>query len=113
MKVNLTIPGKPPTKLRARKGRGGFYTPKETKQAMNKIALYGIAKGKKLEGNLKLTLRAYYRTKKHGDLDNIIKVIMDSCQGIIFENDLQIKEIYAILKTEQDNERTEIEIEEI
>lgn len=49
---------------------------------------------KPLTGDLKVWL-TFCRPRKHGDLDNLIKVVLDSLEGAAYENDSQIAEIEA------------------
>ena len=48
-------------------------------------------KGTPLTNNLTVLLLAYFKNKKHCDLFNLPKGAMDALQGVIFENDSQIK----------------------
>jgi len=75
---------------------------------------WGIAANAlKLEGPLKLTAKFYFKDKRHGDLDNIVKAILDGLQyGNAFDNDKQVLSITAEIKYD-DDERTEIMIEEM
>lgn len=47
-----------------------------------------------LTGNVKVSMDLY-RPARRGDLDNRIKILLDSLEGIAFENDSQIIEIHA------------------
>jgi len=48
-------------------------------------------KGKILKGDLEIYLKAYFKDKRHCDITNLFKGTMDALQGIVFENDRQIK----------------------
>jgi Holliday junction resolvase RusA-like endonuclease len=58
------------------------------------LQCYGAMPSRLLEGPLKIEFRAYRKTKR-GDLDNIFKVLGDSMNGFIYEDDSQIVEIHA------------------
>lgn len=64
-----------------------------------------------LDGDVAITLRVY-RPQRRGDLDNRIKVLLDSMQGILFEDDAQVREIHAYLDDDRHAPRVEIEITE-
>lgn len=55
----------------------------------------------------------FYRPLKSGDLDNRIKLVLDSLQGKAYENDKQIVEIHALRCDDKKNPRVEIEIREV
>lgn len=130
--VKIVIPGKPQGKARARVTRSGFaFTPEKTANYENLVkVLYGQSYGdKKLEGQLKMTVWAYYpipksATKKdkvemvHNrkrptvkpDIDNVGKIIADSLNNIAYHDDTQIVDMH-IHKFYDDNARVEVEIE--
>jgi Holliday junction resolvase RusA-like endonuclease len=58
----------------------------------------------------KLSMEAHvYRPRAIGDIDNTLKVLQDSLEGIVFENDGQIHELYVRLHDdEKDNPRVEV-----
>lgn len=117
MKIELTIPGRPvPAQRMTRKT-------KWTKRARRSLEYQesvawewkAVAKGLKLEGSLKLTVKFYFKDRRHGDLSNLVKAIEDGLQyGQAFDNDKQIIRygegtgIYY-----DDEERAEIIIEEL
>lgn len=54
-----------------------------------------------------------FRPRKSGDLDNTLKAIMDSLQGIAYENDSQVVEIFAARFDNKVNPRVVFLINEI
>lgn len=60
-----------------------------------------------LAGNLCVSLTVY-RPQKSGDLDNRIKVVLDSLQGLAYNNDSQIVEIHAYRQDDKKRPRVEI-----
>lgn len=44
-----------------------------------------------LEGDLIATVSFYIKNRVHGDLDNLLKSILDGMQGVAFKNDKQIR----------------------
>lgn len=134
MRIVLTIPGKPFGKQRPRVTKAGIaYTPQETVNYENFIKLLYIQQYKdlKLEGPLRMIIRAFYKIPKNAskkdkklmeqniirptkkpDMDNIIKIIADALNGLAYRDDSQIVEC-TIEKYFSDEERVEIEIEEM
>jgi len=62
-----------------------------------------------LEGAVAVTLRVY-RAQKSGDLDNRIKVILDSLKGVAWGDDSQVTELHAYRYDDKTNPRVEVEI---
>lgn len=138
MKMTLNIEPKP--QARPRFARRGNYTTtyedKEMKTWKNKCRLL-IAKHHAdqpaLEGALRTRVKFFIKppqyiskvkknrqaltdeiipVSKKADLDNYIKALFDSANGILYKDDGQIAEIYAI-KVYSTSPRIEFEIEEI
>jgi Holliday junction resolvase RusA-like endonuclease len=49
----------------------------------------------KLEGELRLTVAFHLKGKRHIDLDNMFKALLDSLEGVCFEDDKMIVELHA------------------
>lgn len=118
--IKFSIPGEPKGKQRPRVvTRGGFaraYTPKETVNYENLVALsYQVQIGeRKVHGPIEATIVAYFsipnslsnkkkelmksetvpHTKKP-DIDNIVKAVSDGCNKIAFDDDSQIYKLNA------------------
>ena len=56
---------------------------------------------------------AVYRPQKRGDLDNLLKVILDALNGIAYDDDAQIVEIKARRFDDKSNPRVEIDVIEV
>ena len=65
---------------------------------------------KLMTGDLRVTLRIYYASRRP-DLHETL--ILDLMQGLIYENDRQVKERHAYWGLDPENPRTEILIERI
>lgn len=59
-----------------------------------------------------VTMRVY-RPRRSGDLDNSLKVMIDSLKGIIFDDDEQVICIHAERYDDKKNPRVEMFIEEV
>jgi len=53
-------------------------------------------------GNVSLTI-SIYRARKSGDLDNYLKVALDSLKGILYPDDNAVVEIHALRHDDKDN----------
>lgn len=60
-----------------------------------------------LSGQLVLVID-YYRPRKKGDIDGIIKLLMDSLQGRWYENDEQITTLLVRRHEDKTNPRVEV-----
>ena len=49
----------------------------------------------RLEGRLQLTVKFSFKGHRKRDLDNLLKPLLDSLEGVLFENDNQLFEIRA------------------
>jgi Holliday junction resolvase RusA-like endonuclease len=117
--LTFWIPGQPIGKGRPRFARGRAYTPPITHRAQVKVA--AIASGAMIEAKLEpftapvsVIIVARYRippswtkakrveAETHAivpgkpDLDNVIKLVLDACNGVCFEDDAQVAWIEAI-----------------
>lgn len=61
------------------------------------------------DGNVAVSLYVY-RKQRSGDLDNRIKVLLDSLNGIVFTDDSQVVEIHAYRRDDKINPRIEVEV---
>ena len=128
--THFVVPGLPRGKGRPRFSRNGHtYTPKDTILYENLVATSYY--GGKLEGDLSakivcyfpipksmskkkrefmLTERVYYNHKP--DLDNLAKIILDSLNGIAFDDDRQVVRL-EVSKFYSDRPRAEVWLTEI
>jgi len=127
--IQFTVIGKPIAKGRPRFTRRGIaYTPKATKDAEKafKLAARRYAPPKPFEGPVCVdivfsfeyikSLPKKYRNLsyhiKKPDLDNLVKLVLDSMNGVFFKDDSQVFRLSAA-KWNHSVSRTEIEIKEI
>lgn len=129
--VEGKIKGKARPRFNTRTGRA--FTPGDTITYENWIkCCYQEQDGKFIDGPVKARIEVYYKipksyTKKRvqairdglemplkkPDIDNCIKIIFDSLNGIAYKDDNQIVEVVAIKKWTEEQERIEFKLEEI
>ena len=65
-------------------------------------------KGKLHTEELELDVKYYFGTKHKRDIDNYAKLVLDSMEGIVYEDDKQIKRITIEKFYDKESPRTEI-----
>jgi Holliday junction resolvase RusA-like endonuclease len=111
--------GEPLPKERPRFARGRVVTPKATRRYERQLRdlfraeWWGQAGDCPTNrdphtGPVALRVRFCRRTKVRVDLDNLIKAVLDSCQGTILANDRQVVEIHAALQQGCASPRVEV-----
>ncbi len=131
--IKLTVPGEPVSKARPRVTRYGTYTPEKTKNYETLVKELYFVKHKQtlFEGELKINIKAYFRIPKSAskkkraemisgkirptkrpDIDNVIKSITDSLNGVAYDDDSQIVLVVAE-KYWSEEPRVEIELGKI
>ncbi len=68
-----------------------------------------LAKLEPLDGPICVTY-SVYRPAKRGDLDNLFKVISDSLQGHMYQDDSQVVEIHAFRAEDKENPRVVVSV---
>lgn len=115
--IEFVVPGRPVPKGRPRLGVRGrkayVYTPPKTREYERLVGWAAKSAGcRPVEGPVSVTLSVY--AKGRLDADNIAKSILDSLNGVAYEDDDQVVELH-IWKYRVKNaaeERVEIEIRE-
>lgn len=120
-KITFIIDEPPQGKMRPRFTRTGHaYSPQKNKDYEKLVKL--SYHGEKLEGVVNLRLTAYYQkpkkcktlypTKKP-DIDNVAKIIMDSLNGVAYDDDKQVINLSIVKRWTDDYPRVEITISEV
>lgn len=117
MKIEFVVPGQPHGKARPRFARGRVHSDPVSaayEQSVGYSARYAMGPAKPLEGPLSLQIDAVatppaswskkrreraasgfeYPTTRP-DIDNIVKAILDGCNGVAFLDDKQVVEVSA------------------
>lgn len=111
MKITLDFP--PSANRYYRHNRGVTHRSEEANAYRDSVYLLWRTSGiEPLEGLVSVSL-TFYRPAKRGDLDNRIKVLLDSIQGLAYHNDSQIAEIHAYRNDDKNYPRVVVEVTEL
>jgi len=111
--IKLTIPGNP---ISVNHYLGNYTLGKrvvrfKTKKAKEYQELCKkIYKGKIQKSKLKMSIFLFFGDKRRRDVDNYSKVILDSLQGIAYDDDSQIYELFVKKEIDKNNPRVEVEL---
>lgn len=114
--IAFTVPGRPVGKERARVANGRAYTPERTRaweEAISWQAQLTLRDKPMLVGDVSLTLKIYVSGGVYPDVDNVLKCVKDGMQRIIYANDKQVSEVYAVrYPCKRGDERIEVVVQE-
>lgn len=112
--VVFTFEGEPASKERPRFNpkTGHAYTPAKTRQMEARIAeIYLFEVGQKFLGPIEMKIYFYLGTRRQRDIDNMAKLVMDSLNGVAYDDD---KQVYALTVvkgyTVKERARTSVQI---
>lgn len=109
--MTIVLPLPPSANRYWRNFRGRMVVSAEARAYKEQAAWLAKAGGAQLlDGALCLSVDIF-RQRKAGDLDNKLKVILDSLQGVFYANDSQIVEIHARLFDDKKNPRAVVSVE--
>jgi Holliday junction resolvase RusA-like endonuclease len=113
--IHIEIMGEPKRKERPRYGHGRAYTPDRTRKAERDLS-WAVRQQiswpmRTLEGNVCVRLQFYCGTRRGKDLDNMIKLVLDACNGLLWQDDRQVTTILARVTRCDKNPRTIIAVE--
>ena len=113
MEVFFTVFGEPASKANSRQlvrlnNRPMFIKSKKARDYVSAFKLQCPKLAVLMEGDLVVHIKIYYASRRP-DLDE--SVILDAMQGLIYENDRQVKEKHVYHGLDKDNPRSEIRIE--
>lgn len=111
MTIELEVPGPQVSVNRAyRGGRGRFFMAPEAvafKERVMLAARLAMRGAKMLDGAVAVSVEFFYPSERP-DIDGPVKLILDSLQGIVFENDRQVRLLWVTKESDKKNPRTKI-----
>lgn len=111
--VHIIIPGTPPTTNTLYRRHGHIiYMTKEGKdyKEMCQWEIKSKYKDKPRKEDVSVIIEFYFKDSKRRDLDNFLKIILDSFTGFLWEDDSQIIELVLRKFIDKKNPRVEISI---
>ncbi len=103
--------GEPVPKARARVTGRGTYTPARTAHA--ELAWEWLLKSKcrtPITGHVIVEADFYLGNKRRCDADNLLKLFMDSANGIVWKDDSQVIEIHVSKHVDREQPRSEVRV---
>ena len=82
---------------------------RETKEALA-LETKSQWKGAPLKAKLTVNIVLYFGDKRHRDIDAYLKILLDSMEGIVYEDDEQIVELHVFKEYSKADPRTEVGI---
>lgn len=112
---DLMIKMEPVTKARVRVTSLGAYTDAKTRDAEKHIRWVLVAAGVKPDSDHQLAVDVTFhsRTRQRRDLDNFLKLLLDACNGIAWNDDVQVTEINAVKKVLSPEPRIDLRIRRV
>lgn len=112
----FVVPGRPQGKGRPRFDRksGRVFTPQKTRRYERLVAMEArraARDGWPCDATYRLGVFAVYPDGRHADVSNILKAIEDGAEGVLWDNDRQIKSAHTAVEVRPDEEpRVEVSV---
>lgn len=117
--MNLTVEIEPKPQSRPRFFKGRCYEDKqmtEYKKQISQVVKIAMAGLEPFTTALSVKLRCYRKyaatSRRFGDCDNLLKAVLDACNGILFKDDSQVT-MATVEKIQSSTPKIELEIERI
>lgn len=115
--ADFIVPGNPVPKERVRIVDGKAYTPERTKDAETYVTACYLQTDHDLvdsESRFNVTIEFYESNKRHRDIDNMGKLVLDALNRMVWEDDWQIDSLMLRrMPMDYKTPRTHIVIERI
>jgi Holliday junction resolvase RusA-like endonuclease len=112
--VKISFRGDPASKQRPRVVDRRAFTPKETKQAEKALKLLLVLSYPKMEPDgehcFEVSINFFCLRRQRKDLDNMTKLVLDACNGIVWVDDSQVTALNLRVSRGSDHPRTELSI---
>ena len=107
--ITLRLPEPPSANRWWRNVNGRMVTSKAAREYKQAALLLAMVQGaQRTDGPLRVSL-VWYRSRKAGDLDKRIGVLLDALQGTAYDNDSQIVELHAT-RSDADPKHARVEV---
>lgn len=106
----LTLPYPPSVNHYLRRTSRGVFLTDEARAYKEYAMLLARAAGlERLQGAVGVEVH-FYRPSRRGDIDAGLKLVLDSLNGIAYEDDKQIVELHVYRHDDKDNPRVEVSL---
>lgn len=107
----IEIPGTPVPKQRPRLVSGRVFTPSKTHAAEELIAWKARAAGVRISTDVvSVTVGFYFTGQRRGDIDNLVKTVLDALNGVAYVDDRQVLHLQAAVVLGASEAKTVIEV---
>ena len=104
----LILPYPPSANHYLKRGKNGVFRTQEANDYRENVQMIClIARLEPLLGDVSLFIDVY-RPRRSGDVDNVLKVVLDSLQGHLYENDRQVSHISITRHDDKNDPRIEV-----
>lgn len=109
--MTITLPYPPLLNhIYRRTARGVFLAPKAAAYKAEVAALYPAWQQSPTNAPCALTVRVY-RPQKRGDVDGVLKLLLDCLQGILYIDDAQVVELHVYRHDAPNRKSARVEVE--
>lgn len=109
--MKITLPYPPSANRYWRHAQGRTYRSAEAVEYINTVGqLCMVERVRPTAEPVRVSVRVY-RPQRSGDLDNCLKVLLDSLRGYAYLDDKQIVELHAYRSDDKASPRVEVEVE--
>jgi Holliday junction resolvase RusA-like endonuclease len=114
-RVQFTVPGRPVPLQRHRHSKNGSYLPTRSADYRELVQTYArMLPVRKFDGDVEVHCWFYFADRRHGDVDNYAKAILDALHGVAYDDDKCVATLGAHRFVERDcRERAVVEIRAI
>lgn len=114
MICQVVVPGEPVPKGRPRKGQGRWYTPTQTSDAEDELRwglrAAGVLGAPDADWTMAVSVRFYMGSGQRKDIDNLVKLVLDACNGFVWHDDVQVVALNATIERGAPEPRTWLQI---
>lgn len=118
MTLEYVIPGPPQPKERARRGaHGRWYTPERTRRyeaharSCATVARMALGTPWPMDAWYRVELWVRFPDRRRRDVDNVAKAVLDSANGVLWDDDLQVSELVVRRSVDRERPRVEVVVE--
>lgn len=118
LEFQVVHPGAPVSKARPRVVRGRTYTPAKVlaaEEALGWALKLALPKTHQNEADTCYSVEArfFMPNFKGNDVDNLLKLVLDAANGVVWKDDVQVVEVHGYVVRQDPEPRTEIAIREV